>query len=390
MPPATLNSQEADNGQAGGIYVHFPFCTHRCNYCDFVLTTPKTVPVERYTDGLIAELSLRADGLHVPARTLYIGGGTPSLWPPQALARFVDAVRRRPGLAAGAEVTVEANPRQVDAAWIAGVRAAGITRVSLGIQALRDDLLAGITRRHSGAGGLDALKRLLDADFQSVSADLMFGLAGQQLTDWRSDLDRIADTGVPHLSIYNLTVEPRTALAKAVSRRDVVLPTEDDQLTMLFAAEDVLRARGFVHYEVSSYAQPGHIAQHNSSYWEMRPYLGLGVGAHGFADGRRWSNIARVADYLDAALVDSRLPEAFSEQLDADTYAFERLMTGLRRLDIGVAIAPDDPRFGPKLQEAEKAGWLTLSGGRACLTKTGTRLMDTVLRSFLPDPPSEM
>ena len=372
---------------AGGIYVHFPFCRHRCFYCDFNVTTPARIPGRRYTDAVIAELAVRASDLSVPARSLYFGGGTPSLWDPTQVAEVVVAASRSPGLTFDAEVTLEANPADITPQWASDIRAAGVNRLSVGVQALRDPLLRAVDRRHDLAGALAAVAVVRAAGFLSFSLDFMFGLPGQSSASWRADLDRVIALGAPHLSVYNLTVEPPTPLARQVRDGLVKLPADDAQAEMLFGAREALCGAGYGHYEVSSYALPGHRAVHNSGYWEMRPYLGLGAGAHGFALGRRWSNLRRVPRYVEAALQTGR-PTDEEETPDALTLAFDRLMTGLRQLEDGVDITPLGAlwaeHFAEPAQREIDRGRLTLEGTRLRLTEEGLRWMNPVLVALMP------
>ncbi|MFO0750251.1 MAG: radical SAM family heme chaperone HemW [Myxococcota bacterium] len=369
-----------------GVYVHFPYCGHRCSYCDFALTTPKAIPAARYTDGVLAELALRTAagqglaGAHgAVARTLYVGGGTPSLWPVADLRRLFTAIPVAPG----GEVTLEANPEQCDAIWLAAVTALGATRVSLGVQSLDDAELTQLTRTH----GVDGAARALDAvaaahasgALASFSVDLMYGLPDQTLDGFLAQLERLVATwSPPHLSLYALTIEPRTLMARDIRRGAVAAPDDALQGDALFAIRDHLAARGYLHYEVSSWARPGHLARHNSAYWDLSPYLGLGAGAHGFVGGRRWSNVARPSKYLDEVLA-GRLASASDEVVDDATLAFERLMTGLRRVDIGVAMGPDFERFAAGIARELADGRLVRDGDRLRVTDLGLRYLDDVL-----------
>jgi oxygen-independent coproporphyrinogen-3 oxidase len=374
----------AAQASAGGVYVHFPYCRHHCAYCDFAVATPRTIPQRAFTDALIAELALRGPSLGGAARTLYLGGGTPSLWEPSELGRFLTALRAAPGLAPGAELTLEANPAEVTPDRVAAWRDLGVNRVSLGVQALDDPMLRSADRLHDAATAERALDLIATAGFASWSADLIFGLAQQTLANWDQTLSRALAFAPPHLSVYALTVEPRTTLARQVRDGAVTLPGDSVQVRMLFRARERLRAAGYVHYEVSSYAKPGHRAVHNSSYWEMRPYLGLGPGAHGFAPPERRTNVRRPRQYIERATAAERPdPTDTLEQLDPDTLAFERVMTGLRDLERGVDLAPDLGRFLPAAQAEAHAGRLRLEGTRAWLTDEGLRLMDSVLLRLL-------
>lgn len=379
------SAAEGDTASDGGLYVHFAYCARRCVYCDFALATPKSIPADRYTDALIAELAGVAPTLGGPARTFYVGGGTPSLWPTTELARFLAAARTSPGIAPDAECTLEANPEEVTDTWLADVIGLGINRISLGIQSLDDGQLTQLSRVHGRAGAIAALERLHDAHaanrLRSYSIDLMYGLPGQTLDQWASDLTTLLDRyAPPHLSLYALTVEPTTVLGLRIRKGQAASPDDTLQGDMMFRARDLLATRGYTHYEVSSWARPGHIAQHNSAYWELRPWLGLGAGAHAFVAGRRTRNEARPSRYIDRiaatgdAVVDVETP-------DPATLAFERLLTGLRRLDIGTV---PDARFAEAIAREIAAGNLIAEGPRVRLSDRGLRFMDDVLLALMP------
>lgn len=369
-------------GRVGGVYVHFPYCAHHCHYCDFNVATPRKIPQERYTAALLAELETRAGELGGPARSLYIGGGTPSLWEPALLGDFVAAVRKRPGLLPDAEITLEANPLEVRPQRLAGWLEAGITRVSLGVQSLSDRFLGRVDRKHDATRALEAVELIRGAGFSSWSVDFMFALPGQTLADWREELSRARALDAPHLSVYSLTLEPRTMLAKLVRDGRVSLPEDGLAADMLFVGREVLAGAGYTHYEVSSYARPGQVAVHNSGYWEMRPYLGLGPGAHGFLPPLRWVNLRRPRRWIEAALAGER-PVASEERLDDATLSFERVLTGLRRLDSGLPLDEAlEARYGPVFEAEIARGRLAREDGRVRLTDEGLRWMDDVLLSF--------
>lgn len=380
------HESQATHVSEGGLYVHFAYCARRCHYCDFALATPRNIPAARYTDALLAELADAAPELAGRARTLYVGGGTPSLWPLPELTRFLRAARAAPGLAGDAEITLEANPEDVTDDWLAGVLDLGVNRVSLGVQSLDPGRLAGLSRVHDLATAEAALDRLARAfaakRLASFSVDLMYGLPGQSLADWLAELHALtARWSPPHLSLYALTVEPSTVLGLRTRRGQLSQPDDALQADMMFAARDRLGALGYAHYEVSSWALPGHLARHNSAYWELRPWLGLGAGAHGFVGGRRTRNEPRPSRYVEQALATGRAI-AESERPDAATLAFEAILTGLRRLDRGVDL-PDE-RFDAVVAAEVLAGRLTRQGHRIRLTDLGLRYMDDVLLAFVP------
>ena len=386
--PARSGPPQGRRGEdlRGGVYVHFPFCLHRCFYCDFNTYTPPTIPHRAYADAVVRELAHRASWLPGRARSLYFGGGTPSLWEPAELGRVVAAVRRDPGLEEGGEITLEANPGEVTAEAVAAWREAGVNRVSLGVQSLRDPLLRAVDRRHDAATAHRAAEVLARGGLESWSVDLIFGLPGQDPSTWEGDVARVVEElAPPHLSVYALGVEAGTPLERLVRTGRVTLPGEDAELEMLLAARRVLRGHGYEHYEVSSYARPGHRAVHNTGYWELRPYLGLGAGAHGYAQGARWMNLRRVGPYVAAAL-ESGDPTDEREELDPRTRTFERVMTGLRLLEDGVELPPEDFALYEGVIDAQvEAGTLEVPGPRRVrLTERGFRYMNDVLLEFAP------
>jgi len=357
-----------------GVYVHFPYCQHRCVYCDFALTTPRTIPVTRFTDAVVREHELRG-GLRA-ARTLYVGGGTPSLWAVPELARVLGRFDVR------GEVTLEANPEQCTAAWLADVRALGVNRISLGVQSLDSHELTLLTRAHGVSGAEAALDALAGAGLPTFSVDLMYGLPGQTLMGFITQLERLVKTwSPPHLSLYALTVEPRTVLAQQIRAGALLAPDDALQGDALFAIRDVLATHGYGHYEVSSWSKPGHLAEHNSAYWDLTPYLALGAGAHGFMHGRRYANHGRPSAYIDAVLA-GELPSASDALVSPADLAFERIMTGLRRVDIGVAWGDDLERFADGIAREVARGRLIRDAERLRVSDEGLRYLDAVLVSL--------
>jgi putative oxygen-independent coproporphyrinogen III oxidase len=380
---------------ARGLYVHFPFCLHRCPYCDFVLTTARVPPSEAYTDAVLAELAHRsAHEWGGPLASLYLGGGTPSLWDPRALARFMAVVG--PRLEAEAECTIEANPEQVDDAWLAAMCALGLNRVSLGVQSLDPEALDLLGRGHGRQGAKRALDRLAEAHARgllaSFSVDLMYGWrradgVPQRVEELLAEASEVVERWrPPHLSCYALTVEPKTVLGRRVRDGKAAAPDDGLQAEMMFALRDHLARQGYLHYEVSSFAaSPSAIAAHNARYWDMTPWVGLGAGAAGFTGARRYRNQPIIRRYLAAAPDDT---EAESEPLGADDLAFDAVMTGLRRLDIGVAwTAPLAARFEEPVARAIEEGRLALveldGALRLRVTDSGLRYLDDVLTDIL-------
>lgn len=377
-----------------GIYVHFPYCRSKCRYCDFFsMTAP--VPHEAYARAIERECALRqALSASRCAGSLYLGGGTPTLWDARALSRAMAGIRSRVAFAPSAEWTIEANPGTADATRLAGCRAAGFNRISIGVQSFDGDLLRALGRAHAAREARQAAVAARAAGFDNLSLDLIYGLPGQALAGARADLEEALALAPDHLSAYQLMVENlevETPLARDVARGAAVLPGEDEVLAMGHAIAERASASGLCRYEISSFARDGRASRHNRLYWTGGEYLGLGCGAVGFAlddpahperGGRRWSNFRDPQRYL-AALERGELPEASSEVLDAATLFEERLALGLRQcagLDLGAAarqLAIAEREVEAIWARAEPligGGWLARAGSRLWLTRAGLDL----------------
>jgi oxygen-independent coproporphyrinogen-3 oxidase len=324
------------------IYIHLPFCKGRCPYCDFASCDTREIPFEAYAAAVGRELALRAplvDGSRLDS--IYLGGGTPSLWPAGLLAGLLPAV---PDPAA-AETTVEANPGDADADWFRSLVAAGATRFSIGVQALDAERLSFLGRRHSTAQAETAVAAARASGAASVSADVIYGTPGQQPAGLAAELGRAVALGVDHVSAYELTVAAGTRLDELVRRGEVVLPGPDAMADLWQAAGEALAAAGFERYEVSNHARPGHRCRHNAHTWRGGAYLGIGAGAHGFVPlpgggGRRWANDADPFCYLDACRrLDGVAPDravgerVLEEAINPVDHARELIMTGFRTAD---------------------------------------------------------
>ncbi|MGB1383808.1 MAG: radical SAM family heme chaperone HemW, partial [Flavobacteriales bacterium] len=319
-----------------GIYLHVPFCRQACHYCDFHFST-NTDSSGRMVDALVREASLRAQTeaawRTLSYRTLYLGGGTPSLLSPDEITRLVSGVCQALGVAPRVleEVTLEANPEDLSPQKLDAWRGAGITRLSIGIQSFHDDTLGWMNRAHSGSQAEEGVLRAYAAGFEAITVDLIYGVPTAR--DWRDDVTRALNLPINHVSAYSLTVEPRTVLGTRVQRGDQA-PLSDDRAVREYRHLcDEMRERGWAHYETSNWAAPRGgdafwTAVHNGAYWSRAPYLGLGPGAHGFWGKRRYANVSNNPAYL-RALENGKLDEALEELSAADRHN-EALMTGLR------------------------------------------------------------
>jgi len=353
--------------------VHVPFCARRCSYCDFSIAVRRTVPWRAFADRVAAELRVRGEPPRA-VHTIYFGGGTPSRLGGDGVAAVLDAVRAVCAPDDGAEITIEVNPEDVNAtnarAWVA----AGVTRISLGVQSFHDPVLQWMHRVHDAAAVPRALDTLRDAGLTDVSVDLIFAVPKALDRDWARDVALALALDPTHVSLYGLTIEGGTPLGRWTARGDVAEAPEESYEAEFLHAHDTFVAAGFEHYEVSNYATPGHRARHNASYWRGVPYLGLGPSAHGF-DGqeRRW-NVAAYASW-DARVQAGHDPCGGRERLTAENRLTEAVYLGLRTTE-GLPIEPAEHAVvAPWVQ----AGWVTVaSDGRLRCTAYGWLRLDAL------------
>jgi oxygen-independent coproporphyrinogen-3 oxidase len=366
-----------------GVYLHVPFCLTRCHYCDFVTYTGMEGLRRPYAAALGEEAAMVAAGLgpELPEVTsVFVGGGTPTLLPPGDLGRLLARLRELLVFAAGAEVTVEANPETVDEAMAEGLAAAGVTRVSMGAQSFDDRVLAALGRVHDADRVRTAVATLRAAGVPALNLDLIYGGPGEDAGSWAATLEAALALEPEHLSAYALTIEPATKFGRLVAAGRMAEPGEDDLADRYDTACGVLAAAGYHHYEVSNWARATHASRHNLTYWRRGRYLGLGAGAHEF-DGatRRW-NVDGVPAYL-AAIRDQRRPTSGEERLDAGQARFEALALRLRTVE---RLAPDEARSlgadpsGTPAQELRRAGLLAPGPGLK-LTEKGMFLHGEVV-----------
>jgi oxygen-independent coproporphyrinogen-3 oxidase len=361
-----------------GVYVHVPFCLTRCGYCDF--NTYTSGDRGAYLDAVLAEIALAQRVLRhrATAQTVFLGGGTPTLLHPGQIARLLDAVRERLGLGPGAEITVEANPDTVDADALAALRAAGVTRVSFGVQSTRPHVLAALERRHDGDRALEAIREARRAGFGHVSADLIYGTPGETAGDWEASLDAVLHAGVDHVSAYGLTVEPGSRLAKQIRHGERRAPDPDTLADRYATADAVLATAGMRWYELSNWAaSPEARCRHNLGYWRSADWWGFGPGAHSHVGGVRWWNVLRPTDYT-GRLHAGRSPARARETPPAAGRRLERLLLEVRLADgLDTALAA-----GPALDRLAERGLLERHGDRAVLTLAGRQLADAVAREL--------
>lgn len=359
-----------------GVYVHVPFCAHRCDYCDFATWTDRGHLVDAYVDACVTDLGRRVAAGMPAATSVFFGGGTPSLLPADRLVRILDAVPRR----VGAEVTVECNPDSVDPARLAAYRDAGVDRISLGVQSTRRHVLAALGRTHDPAAVSRAVGWVRDAGFERLNVDLIYGTPVETAADWRASLDDVLALRPDHVSAYALTVEPATPLGRRVAAGAAAPPDDDAQADAYLAADAVLTAAGLAWYEVSNWARPGQECRHNLLTWRQGDYAGIGCAAHGHTGGRRWWNVRRPERYVER-VASGTSPEAGEERLDGPARAAEALVLALRTRD-GAVVAPG---AGAEAEVAALAadGLLDRRGDRVVLTVRGRLLASAVTRRLL-------
>src|SRR5687767_13363642 len=315
-----MSSASASSSSAFGVYLHVPFCNRRCDYCAFATWDDRPHLIDAYVDALRGEMRAASPNLP-PATSVFAGGGTPSLLPPEQMAAVLGELT----IAPEAEVTVECNPDTVDAAKLAGYRAAGITRISLGVQSMVPHVLAALGRTHDRANVERAVDAIAAAGFVTWNADVIYGAVGESVADWRSTLEQVLALEPPHVSAYGLTVEAGTPLAADPSR----YPDDDDQAEKYELTESLLTTAGLENYEVSNWARPGHECEHNRLYWSQGDYRGFGCAAHSHRAGRRWWNVRTPERYV-ALLGEGASVESSAEQLTDEQRRLEALQLALR------------------------------------------------------------
>lgn len=391
-----------DGEAAAGLYLHVPFCSAICPYCDFAVRRDHPSKRAAYVQSLEQEIALAAEPWNRIAEdlpsarhfdTVYFGGGTPSLLGAEALERLLDTLRRHLSLTADARLFFEANPEDVDEPRLELWRRLGVSFLSLGVQALDDDDLHFLGRRHTAEEAERAITAALAAGFETVSVDLIYGLPHQDGDSWRRTLDRVAALGPRHLSCYELEIHRRTTFGKRLARGELVPLDEDHQAELFELTHHHLASLGYHGYEVSNFARGNaHRSRHNQKYWHHVPYLGLGPSAHSHAGRRRWWNEPLLPRW-QKQLATGGLPIAGEETLDDEDLALEAVMLGIRTADgldldrLGRRFALDLPaRKAGVLRELEERGWLRWIGngaggehaGKLVPTVTGMALADAI------------
>lgn len=327
IPQRTANSER----QTAGIYLHIPFCKQACSYCNFHFST-SLANKDELLQALHEEIKQRSEYFEgAELASIYFGGGTPSLLSAQEINSLLETIAALHPISADAEITLEANPDDLTAEKISVLRDTAINRLSIGIQSFYEDELTYMNRAHNAQEGLDALERAMQAGFKSLTMDLIYGTPFLTEQRWIESLNKVADIGIPHLSAYQLTIEPKTALGHQISKGLSPAPNDDATVRQFEMLMDWAEASGYEHYEISNLAKPGHRAMHNSNYWKGIPYLGIGPSAHSFNGREREWNVANNALYIKG--IEAGSARDGIETLNNTERYNEYVMTGLRTVE---------------------------------------------------------
>ena len=375
-----------------GVYIHIPFCVQKCLYCDFPSVADGAALYDAYTTALCREIAGKGGILSAHrVDTIYIGGGTPTVLPAACLERIGRSLRDHAAIAADAEFSVEANPGTLCAARLAALKGIGVSRLSIGVQAFDNDVLAAAGRIHTAAQAAQAVENARAAGFANLSVDLMYGLPGQTPDSFRAGLERAAALPVSHISAYGLKVEEGTPFAARRAAGSLDLPDEDSEDAMYELAASWLPAHGFERYEISNYAKPGAECRHNLKYWRYQPYIGLGAAAHSFWRGERIANTADIGGYIDR-LAAGHPPEASRERSVPAVAMAEFIFLALRTAaglsfpafaaEFGVLFPS---RYASTSEKLAARGLVAMVGETLRLTPLGMKYGNVVFAAFLPD-----
>lgn len=375
-------------------YVHIPFCTQICFYCDFSKVFIKNQPVDDYLDHLMQEVAAYEIG---PLKTLYIGGGTPTALSTVQLDRLLTGLEDLLDLSELEEFTIEANPGDLTAEKIQVLKNSRVNRVSLGVQTFDDKMLKKIGRSHTEKDIYDNIDRLKAAGLTNISIDLIYALPGQTMEDVRINVKKALGLDIPHLSLYSLILENHTVFMNRMRRGRLHLPQEDTEAEMFDYIIEELGKNGYEHYEISNFSRPGYYSRHNLMYWDNAEYYGLGAGASGYLDGVRYRNHGPIQHYLKA--VKEGLPRVHEEHLSLREQMEEEVFLGLRK-KWGISMSVFEDKFsrpfrevyGPVLDDLLAEGLLQVDpdGDRIRMTKKGLFLGDTVAERFILDADAEI
>ncbi|NLT51823.1 MAG: radical SAM family heme chaperone HemW [Ignavibacteria bacterium] len=367
------------------IYVHIPFCAHKCIYCDFYSIT-KTADKEKYLESLLREIEFFAEKYSNGRKVIsvFFGGGTPSLMETEYILKIISAIKSRFRLEPDAEITIEANPGTLEKEKIQGFLSAGINRLSLGVQSFDDGELEFLTRIHDSKTAEHAVNEAFGYGFKNINIDLIFNLPAQTKSKWKNTLQKAVSLPVSHISAYSLILEKGTTLYKMVTDKKTKISGQEFDADLYETAINFLAENGFDQYEVSNFAKPGSECIHNKSYWNHTEYIGLGTSAHSFADKKRWWNYSSLKSYIEAVKKTGNAVSGF-ENLTEEQLLQEYVMLSLRSVGINIEELKNKysgewfPRNRKILSEYEKGGFISFGSGIIKLTPQGYAVCDEIL-----------
>lgn len=384
-----------------GIYVHIPFCKHKCYYCDFISYANKENLVERYENVLIKEITDVAEGNKLDyengmddlfkVNTIYIGGGTPSFIESKYIVNIINTIKKYFKINENAEITIEANPGTVNENKLKDYFNAGINRLSIGLQSTNDNLLREIGRIHTYKDFLDTYTLARKVGFKNINADLIIGLPNQTIEDVEKSVNDLIDLGLEHISVYSLILEEGTVLEEKVRSGKLKLPEDEEERKMYWKVKSILEENGYSHYEVSNFAKKGYESQHNLDCWKQKEYVGFGAAAHSYTNGVRYSNIENIEEYIENYENDKTADNfVFHEKQTHNMKVKEYMMLGLRKLK-GVSIQEFKEKFAAnpiyvfknELEKLVNEDLLEIDGDYIRLTNKGLDLANLVWEEFV-------
>ncbi len=372
-----------------GLYVHVPFCKSKCHYCDFNSYAGSEHLINRYLDALNQELVLYKPHLQA-LKSVYIGGGTPSILTTDQITRVFDAIRRNYYIREKAEITLEVNPGTCNLEKLRTIRMPGVNRLSIGLQAFDDESLAKLGRIHNVEEFIKVYKDAREAGFDNINVDLIFGLPWQSRKDWMISLKQTILLDPEHISIYNLTIEKETKLGRDLQEGRITKLPQELEADMFEDAIKVLKASGYEHYEISNFAKPGKRSQHNQAYWKNEEYLGIGAGATSYLGRVRCTNVKDIPSYIQKILGQSQFAIIEKESLTAEKRLGETIMLNLRLLEGFNKIAMGerfkiniDTLYGPTIKVLSQEGLLKEDREMVMLTDTGVMVANRVFQRFV-------
>ncbi len=388
LSPAELVSRAAPS--VSSIYVHFPFCVTKCSYCDFYSLPGQSIgQMQDYVQAVLKEATWWSSHAISPIRTVFFGGGTPTLLPKDLMGELIAGLRRRFTFAYDVEWTTEANPATVDTEYCSMLLGEGVNRLSVGAQSFIDSELASINRIHNASAVSQTIEAARRAGFDNLSLDLMYALPGQTAGSWDLTLRAALSLGIQHISAYCLTIEEGTPMWTAAEEGKLKQPGEEQQIAFIRQTREFLSSRGLLPYEISNFAAPGFECRHNQMYWKSGNYIGLGAAAASHMAARRWRNLPDVGHYITSVLGSDAVPIADDETLTADQQVTELVMLSLRTRE-GLSLAAIKHVMGAKLDLSSSSisrlsqlGLICSSPSAICLTDAGVLVADEVIREVV-------